>query len=328
MRSLPALAARGVWWPLCSLRGNIRQYAVAARSKRSPPKKRPVSTLDPSRIQRADHLDLSQRGEVAIQLACSLRSGRLVYTYATPGGPTRRIGFPHGTRGFLYYHSDPHAGPLEGCLRFRITANNSPASFAHGQDLLGRSGLPWQISLAQVACNRSYAAISAQLVYENLATKEQLEKCRTLFPRASAICPRTTLFRLDSTFLLKFSSKLVLTLVADAVHTLGLQSLCTEHGPDGTFFPWTGSAVARLERSTLPEHAQRRVLHVRIVKIVQPVDCAVPGYTGRVVRPEEGQLFTVRTRGGPPKPWSYNIDRRKTMGAAGLRFLWENSQAP
>ncbi|KAJ6518572.1 hypothetical protein DFH09DRAFT_1098400 [Mycena vulgaris] len=295
----PKFAARGVFRPPYSLRstcGNIRQYAVAARSKRSPPKKRPVSTLDPSRIIRADHLDLSQRGEVAIQLACSLRSGRLVYTYATPGGPTRRIGFPHGTRGFLYYHhSDPPAGPLEGCLRFRITSDNSPASFAHGQDFLGRSGLPWKILLAK------------------------------LFRRASAIRPRTTLFRLDSTFLLKFSSKLVLTLVADVVHTLGLQSLCTEHGPDGTFFPWTGSAVARLKRSTLPEHARRRVLHVRIVKIVQPVDCAVPGYTGRLVRPEEGQLFTVRTRGGPPKPWSYNIDRRKTMGAAGLRFLWENS---
>ncbi|KAJ7708157.1 hypothetical protein B0H17DRAFT_1031823, partial [Mycena rosella] len=92
------------------------------------------------------------------------------------------------------------------------------------------------------------------------------------------------------------------------------------------YFPWTGSGIARFERSTLSEHAGRRMLNLRIIKILQPVTCTVDARScdGRVMRPEEGQLFTVRSYGGPPEPWAYDIDK-ENKSAAALRVLWDNS---
>ncbi|KAJ6546056.1 hypothetical protein DFH09DRAFT_1088014 [Mycena vulgaris] len=89
-----------------------------------------------------------------------------------------------------------------------------------------------------------------------------------------------------------------------------------------------GSAVARFEVSTLPQHAGRRVLHIRIVKILQPVACSVAGYEGRVVRPKEDHLLTVRFHGGPPEAWAYDIHTPPKNAtpdfrvAAVLRVLW------
>ncbi|KAJ7890361.1 hypothetical protein B0H13DRAFT_2340990 [Mycena leptocephala] len=68
-----------------------------------------------------------------------------------------------------------------------------------------------------------------------------------------------------------------------------------------------------------------RVIHMRIVKIGEPVARTVENYLGRIVRLEEGQLLTVAMRGGPPEPWSYDIDRN-TKDGAGFHALWDASQ--
>jgi hypothetical protein len=89
-----------------------------------------------------------------------------------------------------------------------------------------------------------------------------------------------------------------------------------------------GSAAARFEPSDDPEYADRRVVHMRFVKILEPVTCTVniDKYNGRFIRPVEGELFTVRNAGGPPKPWAYDIDEGgKSKLAAGLRALWDIS---
>ncbi|KAJ7240131.1 hypothetical protein B0H12DRAFT_57328 [Mycena haematopus] len=90
--------------------------------------------------------------------------------------------------------------------------------------------------------------------------------------------------------------------------------------------PWTGSAVARFESSTSPEHAGRRVVCLRIVKIVTPFSCTVEQYKGRIVKPEEGQLLTMCVRGRAPAPWSYDIDAKNSAPASALRVLWDNSR--
>ncbi|KAJ6546025.1 hypothetical protein DFH09DRAFT_1171813, partial [Mycena vulgaris] len=261
---------------------------------------RAVSTLNPSLITLADHLDLSQSGMATIHSALA-HSGTLA------GEKRQRIPFPVHARGFIRYHFPHGTTPLEGGLRFRCTTGSSPSSFSRGHDLLGTSGFPWQISLPQLACRAGYAWIAEELLQENLVTQEQLAQCQRVFGHHGSIYPHYLLFHLDPTFLLRFSSQVNLTVVGEA----GGVSL----------FPWTGTlptarrlAVARFERSTLPENAGRR-----------PVAYTVGGYQGRVVRPEEGHLFTVRYHSGPPLPWAYDLDRDEIRLSA-LRVLWDNSR--
>ncbi|KAJ6546063.1 hypothetical protein DFH09DRAFT_1171903 [Mycena vulgaris] len=336
MSSLRAMATRGGWRPLGSLSTlfcNARYYAVkpipGAATKWPGRPRVTVDTLDLSRIQSTDYLDLSHRGKVSIRFAHNERSssvGMLSYGYYRDD-KTWRFPFPNEACGFLYYHFDPRGPPLKGGLRFRSTADKSPSSFPRGRDLVGPSGAVWEISLEQIACRRVYGLFTEQLVRENLVTQEQLSRCRSLFSPRNSISPHYILFRLDSTFRLKFSSAVGLTVAGEGLHKLDLRHLCSETIQKVLVYPWTGSAMARFEPSKLPEHAGRRVLHVRIVEILQPVECAVPGYDGRVVRPEEGQLVMVRNHGGPPRPWAYDIDDSTLVGGA-LRVLWDNSQTP
>ncbi|KAJ7452849.1 hypothetical protein FB451DRAFT_1282255 [Mycena latifolia] len=95
-----------------------------------------------------------------------------------------------------------------------------------------------------------------------------------------------------------------------------------------SIFPWTGSAIARFEPSTLNKYADHRVLHLRILKIVKPVAATVNlnTYRGRVLRPEEGQLFMKLSRyDRVAQPWAYDIDK-SSQPAPGLRVLWDNAR--
>ncbi|KAJ6546031.1 hypothetical protein DFH09DRAFT_1040323 [Mycena vulgaris] len=337
MISLRAWAPQCVWrpFPLRNRCSAIRHYSVDEVKPDSAPRKgkrgrnlkykRAVSTLNPSLITPADHLDLSQSTAPMIRSAPA-RGGILAYAHHRPSEEKfQRNPFPAHARGFLYYHFPHGTTPLEGGLRFRCITGNSPSSFPRGHDLLGTSGFPWQISLPQLACRAGYAWIAEQLLQENLVTQEQLAQCQRVFGHRNSIYPHHLLFHLDSTFLLKFSSQVVLTVVGEVLHRLNMPTLCMDQAGVASVFPWTGSAVARFERSTLPENAGRRVLHIRIMKIIQPVAYTVGGYQGRVVRPEEGHLFTVRYHGGPPLPWAYDLDRDEIKLSA-LRVLWDNSR--
>ncbi|KAJ6546030.1 hypothetical protein DFH09DRAFT_1087992 [Mycena vulgaris] len=335
MISLLAWAPRGIWrpFPLRNRCSSIRHYSGEA-SPDSPQRKykrtvRAVSTLNPSLLSPADHLDLSQSAAPKIRSAPARGGTRLAYAHHRPDlseAKTETIPFPAHARGFLYYHFPPGTTSLEGGLRFRCITGNSPSSFPRGHDLLGTSGFPWQISLPQLACRPGYAWIAEQLVQENLVTQEQLAQCQRIFGHHPSIYPHHLLFRLDSPFHLRFSSQVVLTVAGEVLHRFHISGLCRDDAGGVPLFPWTGSAVARFERSTLLENAGRRVFHIRIVKIIQPAVCTVEGYKGRMVRPEEGHLFAVRPHGGPPEPWAYDIDRKKTNIASALRVLWDKSQ--
>ncbi|KAJ7458587.1 hypothetical protein FB451DRAFT_1046772, partial [Mycena latifolia] len=242
-----------------------------------------------------------------------------------------RIPFPAHARGFFYYHSGHQSTPLEGDIRFRVTPDDSPSSFDSGEDLPGPSGFPWTILLPQVACRRGFAWISDQLVHEKLVKRWQLWRCREVFtPGVRTIYPEYTLFHLDSTFLVNFSGGLNLTVIGNVPYRLALNIFAVQ--TPRYYFPWTGSALARFEASTHPQHAGRRVLHMRIVKIVEPVACTVDAasYGGRILRPEEGELVTACFRGGPPAPWTHDIDDPQPNSplSTALRALWDISRPP
>jgi hypothetical protein len=86
-----------------------------------------------------------------------------------------------------------------------------------------------------------------------------------------------------------------------------------------------GSALARFERSTLPEHEDARIVVLRFLKIITPVKCVIPDYDGHLCCPKEGELYQrISISRALPKVWSVNIDK-PTGGplARGLQLLWD-----
>ncbi|KAF8147125.1 hypothetical protein K438DRAFT_1989843 [Mycena galopus ATCC 62051] len=298
------------------------KLSTRPRSRRGP--EHTLFTLNPSHLGTADCLDLSGREAVQIRFPNSRGvTSRLTYGHHQVDGARQLIPFPGNCTGFLYYYHDQHAAPLERSIRFRVTSNERPSSFGPGQDLLLPSGFPWQIMLLQVARLTEYACIQNQLMDESLITKEQVSHCRTLV-LGRHFSSETILFRLTQPFPVTFTSELGLRIVGEKLHRLRFQ--CFEaslHGKD--HYPWAGSAIARFEPSTSPEHAGRRVIFLRIIKIITPVSSNVneKEQTGRVLKPEEGKLLTLSRRGGTTHPWARDID--ESHAAAALRVLWDNS---
>ncbi|KAJ7660752.1 hypothetical protein DFH06DRAFT_1400094, partial [Mycena polygramma] len=315
----------------------IRSYSVRVEAdggSQDPPRNkakaqhRILSTLNSALIQPSDHVDLSDRMSISIGFEAESREGKSSsFEYVRRGLNPRP--FPHGTTGFLYYHKPPHATPLEGSIRLRVTDDASPSSFSRGQDLCLPSGFPWQLILPQIACRPPYQKLGAQLVRENLATPAQLSQCLALFRNARLIHPTATLFRLDQEFPVAFSGTVHLTAVGTVRHMIRLSMIFKAHTAKRTrsvfFAPWTGFAIVRFEASTNPAHAGRRVVHLHIVKILTPVTCVQKGYSGRVLQPQEGELLTVTHYSDPPAPWGYDIDRMRTFSAVALRDLWDHS---
>ena len=89
-----------------------------------------------------------------------------------------------------------------------------------------------------------------------------------------------------------------------------------------------GSALARFERSTLPEHEGTRTVVLRILKIITSVKCTIPLYDGNIAQPKEGELHRRFQKGRKkdilnPPVWSVNIDEASACMKRGLQLLWD-----
>ena len=86
-----------------------------------------------------------------------------------------------------------------------------------------------------------------------------------------------------------------------------------------------GSALARFERSTFPEHKGTRTVVLRFLKIIKPVKCLIPFYDGYIVQPEEGELYRRLHPFKTDQLWSANIDEkgRQKFIVQGLQLLWD-----
>ncbi|KAJ7173166.1 hypothetical protein C8R46DRAFT_1215127 [Mycena filopes] len=221
--------------------------------------------------------------------------------------------FPQNTSGFLYYHRPPNATPLEGDVRFRCTPTPSPSSFAAGHDLLLPWGGPWQILIPQLARRKE---IAAQLVQQQLVPQAQLSRATELFGTKHIHLP-SILFRLNGEFRLNFTKNLYLQAVGeDAVHELAfVLDFCGKYRD-------TGSAVARFEPSIVDN---RPVVHMRIVRLVEPFVRELHDPAHRYVEPREGELLILVNPGGHSKPWTFDL-KRKIGPAVGLRALWNASR--
>ncbi|KAJ7278264.1 hypothetical protein C8J57DRAFT_1059905, partial [Mycena rebaudengoi] len=231
--------------------------------------------------------------------------------------------FPPHSRGFLYYYSDPKLSLQAGSVRLRTTTDDAVSSFHRGRDLRLPSGMPWQIIVPQIATRTIYVRLCQQLLHEGMVTEELLSRSCTVFAGRSLIYPETTVFGLQHPFLVNFQQSSSLSIVGPTrVHDAELKPFSEMAPRKLPPRPFTGSGVACFERSTLPKHARKRVILLRILKILEPVTCTVPGYTGRVGWPKEGELHTVSFRDGPQRPWSYDVDNNGGVTAA-LRNLFD-----
>ncbi|KAJ7734131.1 hypothetical protein B0H16DRAFT_1426441 [Mycena metata] len=275
-----------------------------------------LSTLNPTLLQPEDYLDLS-----------GMKQRYIGFTHV-PTGPTPCIHywgkgvFPDDCAGFLYYHRESGAAPLEGGIRFRRTRDHRPSSFPGGHDLLLPSGAPWELILPQVM-RPSYRRLADQLLHENLATTAQLDLCHRIFTPMGRISAPLIIFRHTQTFPFNFGGPLRLTVVgSSALHSATVEPSYQRSSNFDKRFPFAGSAIARFEPSAMDG---RRVLHLRIVKIITPFVCTNDKYKARVVQPEEGQLFIGVSRSGD-RPWELDLNG-PSRAAAAFRVLWNASDS-
>ena len=87
---------------------------------------------------------------------------------------------------------------------------------------------------------------------------------------------------------------------------------------------FVGIALARFERSTLPDHVGTRTVVLRFLKIMSPVKCVIPHYDGYIVPPKEGELHRKSGLGAKNlnlRAWSADIDKRVSLRC--LQLLWD-----
>ncbi|RDB31119.1 hypothetical protein Hypma_000040 [Hypsizygus marmoreus] len=270
-----------------------------------------ISTLDPSRLQDSDFLDLSN-GVSCTRLVTSTpiilhpsasssppewcHSNIQIYYHGKIG---LRRPFPAHARGFLYYHRDPELPPTSGAVRFSLTPDAHASSFSAGMDLILPDGrTPWAIWLVTIANAAKYVGLKHLLLSDGLVTPELLEHCRHLGVGSEASnglnqMYRHTLFRLDQPFVLDLASTPRFSVVGPqgmerAVITFTRVQMRHTKKP---FFPFSGQCMVRFERSLAPEHAGKRVAVIRVLEILTPIVSTNPTYTPG----HKGGLFRIPT---------------------------------
>ncbi|KIM71492.1 hypothetical protein PILCRDRAFT_17027 [Piloderma croceum F 1598] len=234
--------------------------------------------------------------------------------------------FPDDAKGFFYYFTPSKASPVGGQLRFRITPSADPTSWSSGRDLCWpRSDIEWKVHLMTIVrVHPKLAALRTLLLAEKLVSPELMERCMKLVKWRGTLGPQTVLDGLELPFLTSFS-----------YHDRGRFAVIGREEEKFVhvrpFFrdlryrpvdPYTGSAFCRFELydskcSRTMRHDARmatennrplpRQLVLRVLKIIDPVSCCIPGYDGFVNEPREGELMTIGL-GNAKRPWHYNLD--------------------
>ncbi|KAA1469291.1 hypothetical protein DENSPDRAFT_596019 [Dentipellis sp. KUC8613] len=302
-----------LWFSSSRCRGNTTQTApegspALVKPIRKPWTHRPwFTTLDPTRLSPSDFCDIS-----GVQLARPLPtmpSGKeMAFEYTSFGGP--RTSFPPHTHGFFYYIPAPTDDIGE--LRFRITPDNNPEGFARGHDLLLPSGIPWVVRSIFFSTQHA-EGLCEVLLRDGLVTPAAVAAARARNIRTA----RRAISALNQPFPINLINHSWVVTVVSGPKVSKAIVMCIRGQRTGPFF--SGSALCCFERSTLPIHAGRRVLVVRLLELVTPLvqvaplpaDCAMD-------TPRVGELLTTRGR-----PVAVDVDRGSRCSQT-LRLLWKD----
>jgi hypothetical protein len=236
----------------------------------------------------------------------------------------------------------PEKPRIAGELRLRVTSSDDPASFESGSDLLRTNGLPWSRPL--YILSKHYPPLYEKLREEQFIPDDLDRVLVTLPERRIQYSRHNVLYTLNDTFIINFvsnNSSRFLVITEQGVESLRINRLFFDGrgmfrgtpytGADTNYhlsivlyWLFVGNALARFERSTLPDHKGARIVVLRFLKIITPVKCVIPLYDHHIRFPKEGELFQkVSSR---DQVWSVDIDlfryRNKHI-LRGLQLLWD-----
>ncbi|KAF8153880.1 hypothetical protein B0H34DRAFT_661521 [Crassisporium funariophilum] len=230
--------------------------------------------------------------------------------------------FPENATGFLYYWQAPRGPAISGGLRFRVTPSNTRPVFNELVDLEISPGQPWHIPLYTLVRSKCYAAVALQLLSEGLVDENLVSDIRKL-PKARLDASTTALYTINDPFHIDLQNSRQ-KMFAVTRHNLAKGSIrynFTDKRDNVQGHPFRGTVVARFERSTFPEHANTRTLVLRILQLLTPVECVVPGYDNYIAQPEVGKLLCRQSRWSADyQPWTVDCDN-STSGGGILKIL-------
>ncbi|KAJ7726847.1 hypothetical protein DFH07DRAFT_970376 [Mycena maculata] len=294
--------------------------------------RRIVSTLTPSLLTNADHLDICGIYGVSLSFPHTIDPAFKMY-YERRGNKSFR--FPPHTHGFFYFGPRLGLPALAASLRFRCTPTAHPSSFDDGHDLLLPNGLPWQWLPAQAAV-ATFPVLRDQLVREGHLTPDALAKWRKRLgwvegSKTRRVNPSDFLFALHQPFAIDFSRTLCLAIVGEhKLYHMQSAYIFADNSEKAHRYQFKGSALAHFERSPTVPH----ILHLRIVRLLSPITPSgafPPGHEGRILPPRAGSLLSLRYRGrrfrtrleGDGNPWELDL-RMQSRTAKALRVLVGN----
>ncbi|RPD54422.1 hypothetical protein L227DRAFT_479740, partial [Lentinus tigrinus ALCF2SS1-6] len=240
--------------------------------------------------------------------------------------------------GFLYYYQPPHAPPLAGELRFRITASVDPASFPSGVDHTIQQGVPWSIPLRTIAGKPNFTPIRYLLTDVDATVPHLVMDLAREYQCIGGGQASRCLYAFGQPFHLPLTSHAP-AFVFFGKDRVARPSLKTVTGfytgnrvSSGPHYPFSGSIICCFEPSSLEEHSGRRVAVIRVLRTLahDPVR-PNPRYTGPPIPPglcpREGELLTRLYR-RKVKVWAADVDAAPTSRnaqAAALSILFDNA---
>ncbi|OJT11369.1 hypothetical protein TRAPUB_12114 [Trametes pubescens] len=267
--------------------------------------------------------------------------------------------FPPHARGYLHYHLASNAPAISGQVRFRVTGINDPALFSSGKDLLRADYLPWRIPVISLPYKHIYTAMLQRLLDDGLVS-EHVSRVASSLPheaRKINIGSRRIVHAFGQPFPLTFGVETQpfyfvgadtalqahFSPVTIARDLTGTEMIPTITGTSHTHSArsatadfldvLSGSALCCFEKSARPEHAGRRVVVCRVVRIVEPMRRTGFRAVPKSFVPREGELLRTQFFGDVDSPeWAFDIDhrlssspdKRTTQFAAGLDLLYDN----
>jgi hypothetical protein len=255
--------------------------------------------------------------------------------------------YPPDTKAFLYYSIPPEKPRISGELRLRVTSSDDVASsFESGSDLLLTNGWAWARPLSVLSSGSYYSHLYAKLREDQLVPDDLDAVLSTLPLKGVGVryCRSQLLYTLHDTFIIDFSNIASYFSVITEQGTMGklpFEKIFFDNREMHMCTPYTGaytncysnidyshksigSALARFERSTLPDHKGTRTIVLRFLKIITPVKPTIHSYDDHVCFPKEGEFYQRRGRGNKLcKPWSVNIDKSNATMLRGFRLLWD-----
>ncbi|KAG6832051.1 hypothetical protein H0H92_005473 [Tricholoma furcatifolium] len=197
---------------------------------------------------------------------------------------------PPNTRGYLYYHHVPNTPPASAELRFRvITPKDDDSDLSSGSDLLlPNSPRPWSCTLFRLAESKTYQPLWDFFCHRYLddATARWIQK--NARNESIARGGLQVLHYLEQPFVMdmRYSSIRLGIVTPFGTGRVVLERTVRQrlNGPNGHL-------MLRFERSSLPEHANSRVIVIRVLKVLPPVQ----GVEARVNASHDGIGFPLAT---------------------------------